>query len=74
MTEAAGIFALFSALLLIVAVAIWGGFLRGPLMQRLGGRRESNAAPAELGSQALVLALGMSAVAAALALAGWIAP
>jgi hypothetical protein len=42
------------------------------LLQRLNGRRTSNVRPTELVSEVLVLALGLSAVAAGLAIVGWI--
>lgn len=74
MTEAAHILALFSMLFLVVSVAIWAGLLGGPLLQRLDGRKESNAGPAKVGLQALVLAFVSSTVAAVLAIIGWIAP
>jgi hypothetical protein len=74
MPEAARNLALLSAVLLIASVAIWTSFLRGPLLQRLDGLRASNEAPAELAIQALVLAFGLSAVAAVLAIVGWISP
>jgi hypothetical protein len=72
MSEAAQILALFSALSLLASVAIWAVLLRGPLLQRLDGRRVSNAGPAALAIQLLMLAVGVSAVAAMLAVAGWI--
>ncbi len=72
MTEAARILGLFSALLLVGSVAIWATMLRGPLLKRLDGRRASNVVPAELASQVLVFAFGMSALAVILAIAGWI--
>lgn len=72
MPEAARILAVFSALLLLASVLIWTQRLRGPLLQRLDGRRASNDRPADLAVKALVLALGLSAVAAILAVAGWV--
>jgi len=72
--EAASILALFSALLLIAAVGTWTALLRGPLLQRLDGRRTSNAGRAAIAIQLLILAFGVSAVAAALAIVGWISP
>lgn len=65
---------MFSAFLLFGSFALWAGLLRGPLLQRLDGRRASNAASARLGLQALLFALGLSAVAALLAIGGWISP
>jgi len=72
MTDVAGVLALCSALLLIVSVAIWAKVLRGPLMQRLDGGRQSNDEPAEAAAQILVFAFVTSALAAILAIVGWI--
>jgi len=72
MTNVAVVLALCSALLLIVSVAIWAKVLRGPLMQRLDGGRQSNDKPAEIAAQLLVLAFVTSALAAILAIVGWI--
>jgi uncharacterized iron-regulated membrane protein len=72
MLEAGGIFGLFAALMLVASVVIWAKRLRGPLLLRLSGRRKSNVRPTELVSEVLVLALGLSAVAAGLAIVGWI--
>jgi hypothetical protein len=51
-----------------------GELLRGPLLQRLDGQRASNAAPAPLAMKLLMAAFGVSAVAAVLAIVGWISP
>jgi|1185.fasta_scaffold1550362_2 hypothetical protein len=72
MPDAARNLALFSVFLLVVSVAIWAKLLRGPLLQRLDGRRPANAGPAELAMQILVVAFGLSAIAAMLAVAEWI--
>ena len=72
MPEVARVLAFLSAVLLAAAVAIWAKRLRGPLLQRLDGGRASNARPALLAMQVLGLALGLSAAAAILAIAGWI--
>ena len=72
MIGVAGILALCSALLLVASVAIWARMLRGPLMQRLDGARQSNAGPAEVAAQVLVFAFLTSALAAILAVVGWI--
>ena len=72
MPDTAQIFGLFSALLLAASIAIWAGLLRGPLLQRLDGSRASNARPAELAARALALALAVSALAAVLAIVGWL--
>lgn len=71
MPEAAHMLALVAALCLISSVGIWAAFLRGPLLQRLDGQRASNAGPAALAIQLLMLAVGVSAVAALLAVVGW---
>jgi hypothetical protein len=63
MLEAAGTLALFSALLLAASVTIWS-MLRGPLLQRLDGSRASNDGAAELAMKTLVLAFGLSSLAA----------
>lgn len=60
-----------SALLLVASIAIWAGLLRGPLLQRLDGSRTANVRPAELAARVLALALGASALAAILAIVGW---
>jgi hypothetical protein len=74
MPEVARTLAFLSALLIVLAFAIWAKWLRGPLLQRLDGTRASNNRPAQLAIQLLMLALGVSAVAAVLAIVGWIAP
>lgn len=71
--EAALILGYLSALLLVGSFAIWAKKLRGPLLQRLDGRRTSNAGPAQLVFQLLALAFGLSTLAAVLAIAGWFA-
>ena len=72
MREAALIFGLFSAALLIGAVLAWMRLGRGPSLQRIDGRLEPTSGQAEFASQLLALAFGVSAVAAILAVAGWI--
>lgn len=74
MSEVARILAFASALLMVVSFAIWTSLLRGPLLQRLDGGRVSNAAPAAIAIELLVAAFLVSAVAAALAILGWISP
>ena len=54
------------------ARSLWVELLRGPLLQRLDGPRASNAAPAALAIKLLMAAFGVSALAAVLAIAGWI--
>ncbi|WP_344699693.1 hypothetical protein [Sphingomonas limnosediminicola] len=72
MLELARIIALLSSLLLVASIIIWASVLRGPLMQRLDGKRLSNSRPTELASKLLVFAFGIGGVAAFLAIAGWI--
>ena len=72
MPELAQILGFLSALLIVMAFAIWSNWLRGPLMQRLDGRRESNAAPAALAIKLLMTGLSISALAAVLAIGNWI--
>ena len=74
MLELARTLAFASALLMVISFVIWVSLLRGPLLQRLDGQRASNAAPAALAIKLLMLAFGVSAVAAILAIVGWISP
>jgi hypothetical protein len=74
MLELAQTLAFASALLMVISVVIWLNWLRGPLLQRLDGHRASNAAPAALARKFLMIALGVSAVAAVLAVIEWISP
>ena len=74
MFEASWVLGTFSALLLAGAVAIWAKVLRGPLLQRLDGKRGSDAAGAEWVSKMLVAAVAVGAIAAVLAIvARWLA-
>ncbi len=73
MLELARILGGFSAVLLVITIAAWLKLLRAPLLQRLDGRLGLNSGPAEIASQLLVMAAGLSAVAAILAVVGWIA-
>jgi hypothetical protein len=72
MPEVAQALAFLSALLMVISCAIWSKWLGGPLLQRLDGQRASNAAPAALAIKLLIAAFGVSALAAVLAIAGWI--
>ena len=72
MPEVARTLAFSSALLMVISLAIWANWLRGPLLQRLDGQRAPNAAPAARAIKLLVVAFGVSAVAAVLAVVGWI--
>ena len=73
MLEAARLLGCFSAVLLIGAVAAWVILLRGAALQRLDGSAAPNVGSVEFACQLLVLAVSSSAVAALLAVAGWIA-
>lgn len=74
MSEVARILAFVSAILMAISFVIWANWLRGPLLQRIDGQRASNAAPAALAIKLLIAAFAVSAVAAALAILGWISP
>jgi hypothetical protein len=74
MPELAQTLAFVAALLMVISIAIWSSWLRGPLLQRLDGQRAANAAPAALAMKLLIAAFGVSAVAAILAIGGWISP
>ena len=73
MSEVARILAFVSAILMAISFAIWSNWLRGPLLERLDGQRASNAAAA-LAIALLMVAFGVSVIAAVLAIGGWIAP
>jgi hypothetical protein len=68
MTGAAQILALSAALSLIGVVVIWAKRLRGPLLQRFDGTEASNLRPAGFALKILVLAFGLSVVAAILSI------
>lgn len=72
MIESARALALLSAVLMVTSVAVFSKWLRGPLMQRLDGQRASNIAPSAIVLKLLIAALVISAVAAVLAVVGWI--
>ncbi len=74
MIETARLLGWLSAALLLAAFAAWMKVPRGAFLQRLGGRPGLNSGRAEGASQLLFLAVGVSAVAAVLAVAGWISP
>ena len=74
MAEIAAALGSFSALLMVISLAIWASWLRGPLLQRLDGQRVSNATSAGIAINLLVAAFGVSAVAAVLAIVAWISP
>lgn len=72
--ELAQTLAFLAALLMVMSIAIWSSWLRGPLLHRLDPQLAANAAPAALAIKLLIAALGVSAVAAILAIGGWISP
>lgn len=74
MPELARTLGFLAALLMVISFAIWSNWLRGPLLQRLDGRRASNTGPAGFAIKLLLAALGVSALAAVLAIGGWISP
>ena len=74
MAEVARALGVLSALLMAVSFAIWANWLRGALLQRLDGQRTSNARPARFAIRLLMVASGVSAIAAVLAVAGWVSP
>ena len=68
MLETAGFLGWFSAALLFAAVAAWLKLGRGPLFQWLNGRSALKSGQVESASRLLVVAVGISAVAAVLAI------
>ena len=73
MLELARLLGGLSVVLLVIAVAAWVKVLRAPVLQRLDGRLEGESRAGEIASQLLVAATGLSAVAALVAVVGWIA-
>jgi len=71
MLEAARILGFFSAFLLVVAVAAWARVFRTPALHRLDDKDGPRTHQTELAAQLLILALGMSALAATFAIAAW---
>ena len=72
MIEIARLLGGISAILLVLALATWLNLFRGPILRPVSGRARLSDAQTQLGSQLLVIATGVSAVAAVLAVAGWI--
>ena len=68
MPEIARTVALFSVAFLLASLSIWALYLRGPLLRRLDGSRASNEQPAKFAVQVLIVAFGLSAVAAMFAM------
>ena len=73
MTELARMLGGVSAVLLIAAFLTWVNLFRGPIFRPIDGRARLSTAQTERGSQLLVVATAFAAVAAVLAVAGWIA-
>lgn len=71
MLEAARVIGFFAGGLLLAAIAMWVTTLRKPLPKSLNGRLGSRSGQAELTSQLLVMAAGLSTGAAGLAVAAW---
>ena len=71
MLEAARIIGCFSAVLLVTAIAAWVQLFRSPALQPIDGSAAPNG-KIEIASQLLVLAAGLSGVAALLAVAAWV--
>ncbi len=69
MHEVAQAIGWLSAVVLIVAVGAWLKLLFRPALQRLDGRPPANGGRFEAASQLIVLAVGLSSVAAILAIA-----
>ena len=72
MIEIARLLGGVSALLLVAALATWLNLFHGPILRPISGRARLSDAQTQRGSQLLVIATGVSAVAAVLAVAGWI--
>jgi UPF0716 family protein affecting phage T7 exclusion len=73
MLEVARVLGFLAAILLLVAVGAWIKLFRSPQLRKLDGSA-AKAGNAEIASQLLALSAALSAVAAALAVAGWISP
>lgn len=71
MLEAARMLAGFSVALLVVAFAAWANPLGRAQLRRLNGRTTSNVDYPQIAAVLLFTAVGSSAVAAILAIAGW---
>lgn len=72
MLELARVLGFLAAVLLLVAVAAWIKLFRGPQLQRLDSSAAPKAGNVEVASQLLVLTAVLSAVAAFMAIVGWI--
>ena len=72
MIEIARLLGGISAILLVAALATWLNLFRGPILRPINGQARLSDAQTQRGSQLLVVAAGVSAIAAVLAVAGWI--
>lgn len=72
MLELGQMLGLVAAILLVVTIAAWVKLGRGPSLQPIDGRSTAKHAPAEFAAQLLALAFGLSALAALVAVIGWI--
>jgi hypothetical protein len=72
MVEAGNVLGVLAAVLLLIAGVAWFKVIRSPLLQRMDGSTEMDSAQGELASELLLWAMGLSAAAAILAIAGWI--
>lgn len=73
MLEAAHILASLAVILLIVSIAVWANPLGRPLLRRLNGSAVAYRGHLQIAALLLLTAVGLSAVAAIMAIAGWFA-
>ena len=73
MLEVARILASIAVILLIVAIAAWANPLGRSPLRRLDGSAVANGGNLQIAALLLLAAVGLSAVAAILAIAGWFA-
>jgi len=71
MLEAAHILASLAIILLVVSIAAWANPLGRPSLRRLNGSAVANGGNLQIAALLLLAAVGLSAVAAILAIAGW---
>jgi hypothetical protein len=72
MRDASYMVALIGAFVLLAAVAAWWNILRQPKLEPIAGRLELDSRGANSAAIATVVAFGLSAVAAILAIIGWL--
>ena len=72
MLELGQVLGLLSAVVLVVAVAAWAKLRWTAAPHLVRGRTRAHPAGAEFASQIMVLAFGLSALAAIVAVVGWI--